>query len=123
LKKPGKVTSMVRNKIPRVSLMIMFSLLLLCSCDSIWTTPINKILENPRDYAGKKVTVSGEVTGVFGLIFIKYFTMRDKTGEIIVVTGRPLPKVGAKIKVKGTVEEAFSIGDKQLIVVVEKDSG
>jgi len=37
------------------------------------------------------------------------------------VTEKPLPKIGTKIKVKGTVEEAFSIGDKQLLVIKEKN--
>jgi hypothetical protein len=48
---------------------------------------------------------------------VKYFVIRDGTGEVAVVTTRPLPKKGESIKVSGTVEEAFSIGDKQLLVV------
>ena len=101
--------------------MILLFSLFLCHCHTLFTTPINKILENPRDYAGKTVTVSGEVTRVFSLFIIKYFVMRDGTGEITIVTEKPLPKVGAKIKVKGTVKEAFSIGDQQLIVLFEKN--
>ena len=100
--------------------LVIFSLLL-AGCTSLSTTPINKILDNPRDYAGKPVTISGEVTEVFSFLVIKYFTVKDKTGQIVVVTERPLPNVGAKIVVKGTVEEAFSIGDKRLIVIVEKE--
>jgi hypothetical protein len=91
------------------------------SCGSFGTTPINKILENPRDYAGKTVTISGEVKEVFSLLVIRYFTVRDKSDEMIVVTQKPLPTVGKKIKVKGKVEEAFSLGDKRLIVIVEEN--
>jgi hypothetical protein len=36
-----------------------------------------------------------------------------------VVTQKPLPQKGSRITVKGTVQEAFSLGDKQLIVIVE----
>jgi hypothetical protein len=78
-------------------------------------------LENPRAYAGKTVSVSGEVTQTLSFVFIKYFKVRDGTGEITIVTEKPLPKIGTKIKVKGTVEEAFSIGDKQLLVIKEKN--
>jgi hypothetical protein len=78
-------------------------------------------LENPRAYAGKTVSVSGEVTQILSFVFIKYFKVRDGTGEITIVTEKPLPKIGVKIKVKGTVEEAFSIGDKQLLVIKEKN--
>jgi len=48
--------------------------------------------------------------------------VKDKTGQIVVVTKKPLPKEGAKITVKGTVREAFSLGDKQLIVIVENEN-
>ena len=111
---------MIKNKILRAGASIVFFSLLLCSCDNLFTTPIHKILADPRTYAGKTVTVSGEVTRVYGLVFIKYFKVRDATGEITVVTEKPLPKVGSKIKVKGTVKEAFSIGDQQVVVIVEK---
>jgi len=112
--------SMVKNKISKTILIILLFSLLLCNCNSLFTTPIHKILENPRNYAGKTVTVSGEVTRVFSLIIIKYFAMRDSTGEVTIVTEKPLPKIGTKMKVKGTVEEAFAIGDQQLIVIFEK---
>jgi aspartyl/asparaginyl-tRNA synthetase len=111
---------MIKNKILRIGTSVVFLSLLLFSCDSFFSTPIHKILSDPRAYAEKTVTVSGEVTRVFSLAFIKYFKVRDATGEITVVTEKPLPKVGAKIKVKGSVKEAFSVGDQQVVVIVEK---
>jgi hypothetical protein len=98
------------------AIILVFTLTLL-GC--VTSTPINKILESPRDYTGKAVAISGEVTEVVSLVVVKYFVVRDNTGKIIVVTKRPLPKEGTKITVKGMVQEAFSIGDKQLIVIVE----
>jgi aspartyl/asparaginyl-tRNA synthetase len=112
---------MIKDKISKVGLIVLFSSLMLFSCNGFFTAPINKILTNPRAYARKTVKVSGEVTQIFGVLVIKYFKVRDGTGEIIVVTEKPLHKIGTKIKVKGTVEEAFSIGDQQLIVIVKKD--
>jgi hypothetical protein len=110
---------MLKDRIPR-GLAILFSFLILSGCSGLFPTPIGKILADPRAYAGKTVTVSGEVTQIFSFFVIRYFKLRDETGEIVIVTNRPLPKVGAKIKVKGTVEEAFSIGDQQLIVINEQ---
>ncbi len=110
----------LKSGIQRAGLAILFASLVLSGCGGLFSTPIGKILADPRAYAGKTVTVSGEVTQVFSLVFIKYFRLRDETGEIVVVTDRILPKVGTKIKVKGTVQEAFSIGDQQLIVIVEE---
>lgn len=100
---------------------LLLSFLVLSGCISLSSTPINKILENPRDFGGKQVTVSGEVTEIFSLFVMKYFVIRDKSGEIVVVTNRPLPRKDTKIKVTGKVEEAFSIADKQLIVIVESE--
>ena len=96
-------------------------IILFIGCSSLTATPIKKILDNPRDYSGKPVTISGEVSEIFSLIVIKYFVVKDRTGEIIVVTQKPLPKKGSKITAKGTVQEAFSIGDQQLIVIMEKE--
>lgn len=112
---------MSKKEISKTILTVLLFSLLLCNCSSLFTTPIKKILEDPRNYTGKTVTVSGEVTRVFSLIFVKYFVVKDKTGEITIVTEKPLPKIGTKMKVKGTVKEAFSIGDQQLIVIFEKN--
>jgi hypothetical protein len=109
------------NSYLRITALVLLVNLLLIGCDGLFATPIKKILENPRDYSGKPVKISGEVTEVFGLLVVRYFVMKDKTGEIIVVTKRPLPREGIKITVNGTVHEAFSIGDKHVVVVVEND--
>ena len=93
---------------------------LTAACERISTTSIGSIIDKPRDYAGKKVTVSGEVTEIFSLFVIKYFIVRDKTGEIAVVSDKPLPRKGTTVSVTGTVREAFSIGDRQLLVLVEE---
>ena len=89
------------------------------ACSSLFPTQINKILTNPRDYADKQVTISGTVVDTFSLVIVKYFTLRDETGEMTVVTQRPMPAKGNKIKVTGTVQEAFSLGDQQLVVLIE----
>jgi hypothetical protein len=86
------------------------------------STAIGKVVSNPRDYAGKEIVVSGTVTDRFSLIIIKYFNLRDSSGMIPVVTDRPLPAVGAKIRVKGYVKEEFSLGDRQVLVFQESAS-
>ncbi|MBI4793369.1 MAG: hypothetical protein HY789_11755 [Deltaproteobacteria bacterium] len=63
--------------------------------------------------------VSGMVVEVISILVLKYFVVRDDTGEIAVITQRPLPRKGEKVKVYGKIEEAFSLGDQQMIVLVE----
>lgn len=111
------------KKLQQKAIIIISVVIMLYACSSIVSTPIKKILENPREYGGRTVIVSGEVIEIFSLFFIKYFVLNDNTGEITVITHRPLPQKGAKVRVKGTVEEAFSLGDNQLIVIVEKTDG
>lgn len=93
------------------------TILLLAAC-----TPrpsIKDIIDHPRDFAGKQVQVQGEVKNVFSLIVVKYFTLDDGTGSITVVTEKPLPAKGERLTVNGKVEEAFSLGDQTLTLIVE----
>jgi hypothetical protein len=39
-----------------------------------------------EEYAGKRLTVSGEVTDAFGLAFLRYFVVADGTRAIAVAT-------------------------------------
>jgi len=107
----------LQRRFAAVCLVIFLSV----GCSSLMATPIKKILDNPRDYSGKTVTVSGEVTELFSLFVIKYFVVKDRSGEIIVMTQKPLPAKGSQITVEGTVQEAFSLGDQQLLVIMEKE--
>ncbi len=101
-----------------VSAVLVLSVL--SQCSGLMSTKIGDIKNNPRRYADKEVTVSGTVTSSFSLVVLKYFTLADATGDIPVVTQRPLPKEGERLTVKGTVREAFSIGSESLLVIVEE---
>ena len=84
-------------------------------------TFIGKILKDPKVYEGKMLTIKGTVTERVSFMIMKYFKLKDRTGEIMVITEKPLPSVGAKIAVQGMVHDAFSIGGEQLLVFIEKD--
>lgn len=86
----------------------------------IHTTPIGTILKSPRNYSEREVAIAGTVTERFSLFVVKYFILRDSTGNIIVVTDRALPAIGANVRVKGRLEEGFSFGDQQMLVFLEK---
>ncbi|MGH8718424.1 MAG: hypothetical protein ACREV0_05710 [Burkholderiales bacterium] len=105
----------------RANLLIAALLLgLIAACAR--TVPIKEIVEHPRDYAGKQVTISGEVTDEFSLLAFKYFMVSDGTGRIAVFSEKPLPKRGERIKVTGQIEEAFSLGTETLTVLIEEGS-
>jgi len=104
-------------------IVILLSIIFLLSCDKgFFPTPIGSILKNPRDYEGKIVKVSGVVTENMNIFIIKGFKIKDKTGEIFVITDRILPKEGTEATVQGYVKEGFSIGSEQFIVIMESNS-
>jgi len=85
----------------------------------IGRTPIRDILDHPRAYHGKKVTVAGEVTRGVNLLVVRYFIVRDATGEIPVVTQGAVPRPGERVWVTGVVNQAFVLGDQSLVVLIE----
>ena len=91
--------------------------LLLSNCSSS-TTKINEITNHPRKYVDKEVSVNGAITDVFSLAIVHYFEIQDETGKIFVVTTKPLPKVGEKLKIKGQVKY-FTLGTKQILAIKE----
>ena len=83
-------------------------------------TDIDKIVNNPGAYAGKEVAIEGEVTdrtALFGAL--KFYKIKDKSGEMIVVSKNSLPEMRSNVGVKGRIDEAFSLGDQKLVVFVE----
>jgi hypothetical protein len=103
----------------KICIMLSVPLFLGACSEGLFSTPIGKVKTSPRDFDGKQITVKGTVTESANLIFVKYFVLRDGTGEIPVVTVRTLPRQGEIIAVKGNVQEAFAVGDQRLIVIVE----
>ncbi len=101
---------------------VCVSLLLFGGCASLMATKIGDIKAHPRDYDGKTVTVAGEVTGSLNVLVVKAYTLKDATGEIVVVTDRSVPATGEKVRAHGRVNQAFAIGGESMIVLVEKSA-
>ncbi len=100
-------------------LLAHLAVLVAAACGNLFATKIGRITANPGTFDGRSVTVAGEVTGRVNLALVKFFRLRDESGEITVVTERPLPREGEKVRVKGTVKQAFVLGDMRAVVIVE----
>lgn len=90
-------------------------LIILQSC----TTSINTIKKNTKKYDGKKVKISGKVISSLQLIDIDCFTLKDKTGNICVVTDNFLPMKEEKLVVKGIVKGRYPYLGRTILVVKE----
>jgi aspartyl/asparaginyl-tRNA synthetase len=97
----------------------LVALLIGTACGNPFATKIGRITAEPGAFDGRTVTVAGEVTGRVNLALVKFFRLRDESGEITVVTEGSLPREGDKVRVKGTVKQAFALGDLRAVVIVE----
>jgi aspartyl/asparaginyl-tRNA synthetase len=107
------------------------SLLLACAvhlvflnlaCDaanSFTSTKIKDILDHPRDYENKEITIYGTVTNAVSLLFVKYFEIQDDTGTIKVVTDKLLPAKGKQLRVTGRMA-VVEIGTDRWVMLQEK---
>jgi hypothetical protein len=83
-------------------------------------TSIQKIVDNPSVYAEKELAIEGEITdrtSFFGAL--KFYKLKDKSGEMIVITKKSLPEVKSSALVKGRIDAAFALGDQKLVVFME----
>jgi uncharacterized protein YdeI (BOF family) len=83
-------------------------------------TPIRKINKSPEKYHGKKIYVRGEVISSIELIDLYSFTIRDKSGKIMVVTENRLPLQKDRIRVYGMVDKNFNYRERNIVVIKEK---
>jgi hypothetical protein len=91
---------------------------------------IGEIEANSSKYLGKKVTVSGTVENGYGVSLPQILISRgtggtykidDGTGEIWVVTQKGVPQKGARLKVKGKIQNGVTIDGRNYGLVLYED--
>ena len=105
------------------NLIFISFIVLFVSCNetqSIFTTDIKDILSNPHKFKNKEVTIRGRVTDAFNFLGLKYFKLKDETGEIYVIPKNIVPNIADEVTIRGYVDQYFKIGDLQLTVIIEK---
>ncbi len=100
-------------------LLIVAGVLASASCYRLTATNIGTIVKDAGRYEGKTVTVWGTVKERIDLPRLKCYILDDGTGTIAVSTTGPLPRVGDKMHTRGRVEQAFAIGRRQIVAVIE----
>lgn len=96
------------------------AVLFLTACPG--ATDIKKLLDDPSRYEGKSVRIAGEVTEAVGALGYGVYQVKDGTGSLTVVnqTGGGTPRTGAKVGVEGTFRSAFTVGNRTVAVLLEK---
>lgn len=78
---------------------------------------VSRVKANPGRYVERSVTITGRVTSAWGLplLPVKAFNLDDGSGEILVVTNeRRVPSRGARVRVRGRVEEFAVFGGRSI---------
>jgi hypothetical protein len=107
------------------ALALLLILMVVISCtkiDSFLATDIKKLKANPREYTDKEIKISGKVSSRFSFLMFKSFTVYDGTDSITVISNKLLPAIGADVTAKGILDEVFSFGDIQGLVLIESDA-
>ena len=81
-------------------------ILFLTGCGSI---KINRILVDPARYHNKRVSVEGTVTNSYGALVAGAYQVDDGTGRIYVLSNRPVPAKGARVRVDGAVQSGVTV--------------
>jgi hypothetical protein len=111
---------MLKKFIIGVSIVIVIGAGVWYYFSQVYTTSIQKIVNNPGGYTGKELAIKGEVTdrtSFFGSL--KFYKLKDESGEMIVTTRKSLPEVKSSAVVKGRIDDAFALGDQKLLVFIE----
>ena len=96
---------------------------LLAGCNQ-HTDKLGDISSNPSAYAGKDVTVAGEVTKVYelplGIANVAAYRISDGTGQTWVLSRAGAPREGDKVGLKGTVRPEGRVGNEVLTNIIEE---
>jgi aspartyl/asparaginyl-tRNA synthetase len=82
------------------------------------STKIKDILDHPRDYEGRDITINGTVTNTVSLLVIKYYEIQDGTGSIKIITDKLLPSRGEKLTVTGRMA-VVELGTERWVMLRE----
>jgi hypothetical protein len=84
-------------------------------------TTIERINRDPGRFAGKEVTVAGQVVNSFGAMGTGVFQVEDGTGRLWVFSERfGIPGRDARLAVTGRIEQGFSFGGRNFAIVLRE---
>ena len=90
---------------------------------------INQILAEPQRYASRDVGITGNVIRSFSVLGAGAYQVDDGTGKMWVVAKNNVPREGARVGVKGKIQDGFNLGGlvklpevvKSGMVMIESD--
>jgi hypothetical protein len=97
----------MRNK-QRFGLGLFASLVLLVSIGCAQKT-VNDVIADPYRYRNKTVSLQGEVVESFSVAGHGFYRLDDATGRLWIFSQRGVPRKGARVKVRGKIQDGFDL--------------
>jgi hypothetical protein len=82
---------------------------------------VKEVAGNPRQFTNREIGVTGVVGNNFAVMNIGYFLLLGQDGsQLTVLSNQGNPAPGSQVTIYGTLHQAYAIGSKQMVVLVEK---
>src|SRR5437763_7992101 len=108
-----RISMLNRNSRVFLTLALTLGILFLTGCPP--STTIENINRDPGRYAGKDVTIHGQVSDSFGALGNGLFQIDDGTGRMWVVSQNfGVPGNGCRVSVTRRSEQGFSFGGRSI---------
>ena len=108
----------MRNRVLSV-LSLGLGMLLLAGCPP--RESIAKINQDPGRFAGKEISIAGQVTDSFGALGSGVFQVDDGTGSMWVFSAKyGVPGSGVKLAVTGHIEQGFAFGGRNFAIILRE---
>ena len=89
------------------AMVLASAVLVLVGCES---KTINQILAEPQRYKNHDVGITGNVVRSFSVLGAGAYQVDDGTGKMWVVAKNNVPREGARVGVKGKIQDGFNLG-------------
>ena len=90
-----------------LAMVLASAMLVLVGCEA---KTINQILAEPQRYANRDVGITGNVIRSFSVMGAGAYQVDDGTGKMWVVAKNNVPREGARVVVKGKIQDGFNLG-------------
>jgi hypothetical protein len=90
-----------------LAVVLASAMLVLVGCEH---KTINQIMAEPQRYANRDVGITGNVVRSYSVLGAGAYQVDDGTGKLWVVAKNNVPREGARVGVKGKIQDGFNLG-------------
>ena len=90
-----------------LAMVLAYAMFVLVGCEY---KTINQIMAEPQRYTNRDVGITGNDVRSFSVLGAGAYQVDDGTGKMWVVAKNNVPREGARVGVKGKIQDGFNLG-------------